>query len=236
MMLCNYLFQNVRAPSVVKVLVIGFCRLILDGHQIAETVMIKLLIMNFDPNTDPEIQAILRLFFGQLNRRQMQTCLQKALLPTISTALENPADILLDKLVQHVIASTKPVPGKPHVNIHNDLAITFLTTMNERWENRTILQLLAKHLRLLDVSGEPQLGSKITAAANELLMKPIDAKTKALVLQFMGKPAPATPRKNRRGKTAAVEERRSAEGSMATAEATVSRCDQADSAMEVDPE
>lgn len=189
MYLFGHLLETVTEVSIIKALIIGFCRIVLSGHYTSEDLVSKLLLRYFNPATDTEINQILGIFFEALINRRRQECLQKALMHTLFLILDAPNDTPLQEIkpetiLKFVINSTMPAYCASGVNLHNEIAASFLKVMCEHATNKELLKSLSKELLTLQIGSDPKLRNELKVAAEPLLEKALDSKIEASIKQF----------------------------------------------------
>lgn len=186
----NHILESTMDAKISKVLMTGYCRIILHGHYKSRDIISKFLLSYFNPATEPEINQLLGVFFKNLIQKKRQECLQEALIPTLITLLDAPYDsplqeIKMDVIVQYVIESTRPIYCSTGLNLHNQLAIMFFQLMTENLENKNVLQIFSKELLVLEVSDDPTLKTDLKACVDKLLENPnLDPKTIKNVVTF----------------------------------------------------
>lgn len=169
----------------------GFCRLILGGHYESNELISKIILKFFTPTTCTEINQVLSVFFETLIQRGKQACLEKALLPTVSTILDAPhesplREIKADSVVKFVINSTMPCPQTAHTNIHNAIARSFLKYMHEHVSNKELLRILSKELQTLEIGANAQIRDELKELSATLLAESInDAKIEEYIKKFV---------------------------------------------------
>lgn len=189
MYLFGHFLDTCSELSIIKELVKGFCRLVLTGHYEKEDLVSKLMLKFFNPATDAEINQILAIFFETLIKRKRQECLAKALMKTLNTILEAPNDSPLhevkpESVIKFVISSTLPMYCSAGLNIHNDIALQFLSVMNDNPDNKDLLKLLSKELLTLEVSDDHLLRTDLENASDNLLDRTLDGKTEEYIQTF----------------------------------------------------
>lgn len=190
MYLFGHFLDTCSDTSIVKALITGFCRLVLGGHYESSELVSKLMLKFFNPATDPEINQILGIFFETLIKRRRQECLAKALLPTLTTIVEAPNDSPLQEIkpetvIKFVINSTIPSYCSPGLNIHNDIAMSFLNVMNDNNNtNKDLLKILSKELLTLEISDDQTLRNDLQQCSDDLLERTIDGKTETYIKSF----------------------------------------------------
>lgn len=189
MYLFGHFLDTCQDTAIIRALTLGFCRLVLGGHSTNDLIS-KLLIKFFNPATDPEVNQVLGVFFEALVKRRQQECLAKALLPTLNIILEAPNDSPLRELrpetvIRFVVRSTIPAYCSPGLNIHNDIALSFLSVMNDSASNQGLLKLLSKELLTLEMSDDTSLRADLQRVSDNLLDQSIvDQKTKSYIKSF----------------------------------------------------
>lgn len=188
MYLFGHFLDTLNEVSIIKALIVGFCRLVVGGHYTSEDLVSKLMLKFFNPATDPEINQILGIFFETLTKRRRQECLQKALIHTLFTILDAPNDSPLQDLkpetiIKFVINSTLPA-YTPGVNIHNEIATSFLQVMSEHASNKDLLKMLSKELLSLEISDDDEMRKDLREISETLLDRTIDGKTEAYIKSF----------------------------------------------------
>lgn len=187
--LFSHFMETCQEVSIMKALITGFCRLVLSGRVQKSEFIPKLMLRFFSPTTDPEINQILAIFFQALIKRQQHQCLATALLPTLFNILDAANDSPLlevkpEKIIKFVVNSTMPAYCSPGLNIHNEIAHTFLSVMNDNSGNKELLQLLSKELLTLQVSDDASLRGDLQSVSDDLLDRTIDAKTETNIQNF----------------------------------------------------
>lgn len=175
--------------SIIKALITGFCRLVLSGRFQTADLVSKLMLKFFSPATDPEINQTLGIFFQALIARKQQECMAKALLPTLYVFLDAPNDSPLrevkpESVIKFVVNATMPAYCSPGLNIHNDIALEFLSDMNDKSNNKELLKLLSKELLTLQVADDSSLRDDLQSISDNLLDRTIDAKTESYIKDF----------------------------------------------------
>lgn len=184
-----HFMETCDETSIMKALITGFCRLVLSGKFQTGDLVSKLMLKFFSPATDPEINQTLAIFFQALIKRQQQECLAKALLPTLFIILDAPNDSPLqevkpESVIKFVVNSTMPAYCSPGLNIHNDIALQFLSVMNDNSGNKDLLKLLSKELLTLQVSDDSSLRDDLQSVSDNLLDRTIDPKTETYIKDF----------------------------------------------------
>lgn len=189
--LFGHLFDTCQETTISMALTTGFCRLILGGHYETTELISKIILKFFNPTTCTEINQVLSVFFETLIQRGKQACLEKALLPTVSTILDAPhesplREIKADSVVKFVINSTLPCTQATAANIHNAIARSFLKHMHEHVSNKELLKVLAKELPTLDIDGNATVRDELKELAEILLAESInDAKIESYIKTFV---------------------------------------------------
>lgn len=179
MYLFAHLFDTCQEATISMALATGFCRLILGGHYETSELISKIILKFFNPTTCTEINQILSVFFETLIQRGKQSCLEKALLPTVFTILDAPhesplREIKAESVIKFVINSTMPSSHGSSTNIHNAIARSFLKNMHEHLSNKELLKALSKELQSLDIDPSPALKDELKELAESLLEKSIN--------------------------------------------------------------
>lgn len=191
MYLFGHLFDTCQEATINMALTTGFCRLILGGHYETSELISKIVLKFFNPTTCTEINQILSVFFETLIQRGKQACLEKALLPTVSTILDAPHESALreikpDSVVKFVINSTMPCPMTSGTNIHNTIARSFLKHMHEHISNKELLKILSKELQTLEIDPNPSVREELKELAESLLAESInDSKIEGYIKTFI---------------------------------------------------
>lgn len=172
--LFEHLLNTCEEISIVKAIVIGFCRLVLSGRLRTNDLVSKLLLTLFSPTCDPEMSQILAIFFQALIKRKQHKCLVTALLPTLYTIWNAPSgtplrEVKSEEIIKFVVNSTVPVDHNTAFNIHNVIALLFLSAMNDNSSNKDLLKLLSKELLTLHVSTDTSLRSEYQSKTQSLL-------------------------------------------------------------------
>lgn len=189
--LFGHLFDTCQETTISMALTTGFCRLILGGHYETTELISKIILKFFNPTTCTEINQILSVFFETLIQRGKQACLEKALLPTVSTILDAPhesplREIKADSVVKFVINSTVPCAQTANTNIHNSIARSFLKHMHEHVSNKELLKVLSKDLTTLDIDANATVRDELKELAEILLDESInDAKIEGYIKTFV---------------------------------------------------
>lgn len=189
MYLFGHLFDTCQEVTISMALTTGFCRLILSGHYETSELIAKIILKFFNPTTCTEINQILSVFFETLIQRGKQACLERALLPTVSTILDAPhesplREIKPDSVVKFVVNSTMPCPATSGSNIHNSIARSFLKHMHEHISNKELLKVLSKELQTLEV--DPVCRDELKELAESLLAESInDSKIEGYIKTFI---------------------------------------------------
>lgn len=189
--LFGHLFDTCQETTISMALTTGFCRLILGGHYETTELISKIILKFFNPITCTEINQILSVFFETLIQRGKQACLEKALLPTVSTILDAPhesplREIKPDSVVKFVINSTMPCSHTSSSNIHNAIARSFLKHMHEHISNKELLKVLSKELQTLDIDANPVVRDELKDLAESLLAESInDSKIEGYIKTFI---------------------------------------------------
>lgn len=184
-----HFMDTCEETSIMKALITGFCRLVLSGRFQTGDLVSKLMVKFFSPATDPEINQTLAIFFQALIKLQQQECMAKALLPTLFIILDAPNDSPLqevkpESIIKFVVNSTMPAYCSPGLNIHNDIALQFLSVMNDNTSNKDLLKLLSKELLTLQVSDDSSLRDDLQSVSDDLLNRTIDPKTETYIKDF----------------------------------------------------
>lgn len=187
--LFTHFMETCEETSIMKALITGFCRLVLSGRFQTGDLVTKLMVKFFNPATDPEINQTLAIFFQALIKLQQQECMAKALLSTLFIVLEAPNDSPLkevkpESIIKFVVNSTMPAYCSPGLNIHNDIALQFLSVMNDNTSNKDLLKLLSKELLTLQVSDDSSLRDDLQTVSDDLLNCTIDPKTEMYIKDF----------------------------------------------------
>jgi condensin complex subunit 3 len=167
--------------------------LILHGHHCTRELISKLLLAFFNPATDPEINQILGIFFESIIRMKKQESLQDALIPTLVTLFEAPADSPLrevkqETVLKYIIGATRPVFCRNGLNLHNTLGLKLLELMSKNLESKEIHKVFAKELLLLEIGDDPLLKEDMIAKIDALLEGiSVDLRTKRLITDFRDK-------------------------------------------------
>lgn len=189
--LFGHLFDTCQETTISMALTTGFCRLILGGHYETTELISKIILKFFNPTTCTEINQILSVFFETLIQRGKQACLEKALLPTVSTILDAPhesplREIKADSVVKFVVNSTVPCSQTASTNIHNTIARSFLKHMHEHVSNKELLKVLSKELPTLDIEANATVRDELKELAEILLDESInDAKIEGYIKSFV---------------------------------------------------
>lgn len=189
--LFTHLFDNCQEATISMALATGFCRLILGGHYETSELISKIILKFFNPSTCTEINQILSVFFETLIQRGKQSCLERALLPTVFTILDAPHDSTLreikpDAVIKFVINSTVPSALCSGTNIHNTIARSFLKNMDENLSNKELLKILSKELQLVEIDPNQTLRDELKEMAKSLLEKSInDSKIEGYIKNFI---------------------------------------------------
>lgn len=189
--LFGHLFDTCQEVTISMALTTGFCRLILGGHYETTELISKIILKFFNPTTCTEINQILSVFFETLIQRGKQACLEKALLPTVSTILDAPhesplREIKADSVVKFVINSTMPCAQTANPNIHNTIARSFLKHMHDHVSNKELLKVLSKELQTLDIDANGTVRDELKELAETLLAESInDAKIEGYIKVFL---------------------------------------------------
>lgn len=190
MYLFAHLFDTCQEATISMALATGFCRLILGGHYETNELISKIILKFFNPSTCTEINQILSVFFETLIQRGKQSCLERALLPTIFTILDAPhesplREIKAESVIKFVINSTMPSHSSSS-NIHNTLARSFLKHMHEHLTNKELLKILSKELQSLDIDPNPTLKDELKELAEGLLKNSLnDSKIEGYIKIFI---------------------------------------------------
>lgn len=190
--LFGHLFDTCTETTISMALTRGFCRLILGGHYETTEIISKIILKFFNPQTCTEINQILSVFFETLIQRGKQACLEKALLPTVTTILDAPhesalREIKADSVVKFVINSTMPCAESADANIHNAIARSFLKHMHEHVSNKELLKILSKELSTLEIAANASVRDELKELAETLLNETInDAKIESYINIFKG--------------------------------------------------
>lgn len=201
--LFGHLFDTCQETTISMALTTGFCRLILGGHYETTELISKIILKFFNPTTCTEINQILSVFFETLIQRGKQACLEKALLPTVSTILDAPhesplREIKADSVVKFVINSTMPCAQATAANIHNAIARSFLKHMHEHVSNKELLKVLAKELPALDIDANATVREELKELAEILLDESInDAKIESYIKTFIDMMSGAVTKRSR---------------------------------------
>lgn len=191
MYLFAHLFDTCQEATISMALATGFCRLILGGHYETSELISKIILKFFNPTTCTEINQILSVFFETLIQRGKQSCLERALLPTVFTILDAPhesplREIKAESVNKFVINSTMPSSHTSSTNIHNTIARSFLKNMDEHFSNKELLKVLSKELQTLDIDPSPALKDELKELAESLLSKSInDSKVESYIKVFI---------------------------------------------------
>lgn len=201
--LFGHLFDTCQETTISMALTTGFCRLILGGHYEPTELISKIILKFFNPQTCTEINQILSVFFETLIQRGKQACLEKALLPTVTTILDAPhesplREIKADSVVKFVINSTLPCAQTADTNIHNAIARSFLKHMHEHVTNKELLKILSKELPTLDIDANAGVRDALKELAETLLTETInDAKIEAYIKMFVDMMSGALTKRSR---------------------------------------
>lgn len=184
-----HFMDTCEETSIMKALITGFCRLVLSGRFQTGDLVSKLMLKFFSPATDPEINQTLAIFFPALIKRRQQECMANALLPTLFIILDAPNESPLqevkpERIIKFVVNSTMPAYCSPGLNIHNDIALKFLSIMNDNSGNKDLLKLLSKELLTLQVSDDSSLRDDLQTVSDNLLDRTIDPKTETYIKDF----------------------------------------------------
>lgn len=185
---CHFL-DTCEEASIIRALITGFCRLALMGHFISNELISKLIIKYFCPATDHEVNQVLGIFFETLVKRRQQECLAKALLLSVNVILDAPNDSPLQEIkpetvIKFVINATLPQYCAPGLNIHNDIAVSFLSVMKDSLTNKELLKLLSKEMLGLVLTADPSLRSDLEQITENILNNSIDPKTEGYIKSF----------------------------------------------------
>jgi Nuclear condensing complex subunits, C-term domain len=119
-----------------------------------------------------------------------QESLHDALIPTLVTLFEAPADSPLrevkqETVLKYVIGATRPVFCSNGLNLHNTLGLKLLELMNENLESKEIHKVFAKELLLLEIGDDPLLKKDMVAKVDALLGGiTVDLRTKKNITDF----------------------------------------------------
>lgn len=186
MNLLNDLFDNSQESTINMAITTGFCRLILSGQIETNEMIAKITLKYFNPDTSPEIERILSVFFETLIWHGKQVCLAEALLPTISMIFDAPfGNINPNLVVKFVIKSTKPCQSISGKNVHNSIARSFLKHMHEHISNKKLVEVLSKQLRSLEVDLKPAITEELKKLAESLLAKSISKTIERQIKTFI---------------------------------------------------
>ena len=196
------MFDTCQETSICIALTTGFCRLILSGHYESTELISKIILKFFNPSTCTEINQILSVFFETLIQRGKQACLEKALLPTVTTILDAPHDSPLrekvDSVIKFVINSTMPCAQTNNTNLHNTIARSFLKHMHEHVSNKELLKVLSKELQTLDIDVSEAERVELKELAENLLAESInDAKIEGYIKKFVDMMSVAVTKRSR---------------------------------------
>lgn len=189
MYLFSHFLDTCEEASIIRALITGFCRLVLSDHFTSKELVSKLLVKFFSPATEHEVNQVLGIFFETLIKRRKQECLAEALLLAVNVILDAPNDSPLqeikpDSVIKFVVNSTQPIYCAPGLNIHNDIAVSFFSLMNDNPSNKELLKLLSKEILTLEVSADPSLRSNLENVSDNLLNRSIDSKTESYIRSF----------------------------------------------------
>lgn len=191
MYLFAHLFDTCQEATISMALATGFCRLILGGHYETTELISKIILKFFNPTTCTEINQILSVFFETLIQRGKQSCLERALLPTVFTILDAPhesplREIKADSVVKFVINSTAMPTSHLNGNIHNTIARSFLKHMQEHVSNKELLKILSKELQTLDIDPSAVAKDELKLLTENLLKESInDSKVEGYIKMFI---------------------------------------------------
>ncbi len=98
-------------------LIDGFGLLILHGLYVDEKLVSRLILLYFNPSTEPEVNQILSIFFETLIHQKKQECLEAALIQTlikITEASNESAlhEVKIETVLRFIISSTVPMSCK----------------------------------------------------------------------------------------------------------------------------
>lgn len=98
-------------------LIDGFGLLILHGLYVDEKLVSRLILLYFNPSTEPEVNQILSIFFETLLKQKKQECLEAALIQTLTQIVEAPNEsplheIKIETVLKFITTSTIPVSCK----------------------------------------------------------------------------------------------------------------------------
>lgn len=182
--------DNNADQQVYKASLVGLSKLILHGQYCTRELMSKFLLSYFNPATDPEINQILGIFFESIIRMKKQESLHDALIPTLVTLFEAPADsplreVKTETVLKYVIGATRPVFCSNGLNLHNTLGLKLLEFMSDNLENREIHRVFAKELLLLEIGDDPLLKKDMVVKIEALLAGiSVDLRTKKKISDF----------------------------------------------------
>lgn len=189
MYLFSHFLDTCEEASIIRALITGFCRLVLSAHFTSKELVSKLLVKFFSPATEHEVNQVLGIFFETLIKRRQQECLAEALLLAVNVILDAPNDSPLqeikpDSVIKFVVNSTQPIYCAPGLNIHNDIAMSFFSLMNDNPSNKELLKLLSKEILTLEVTADSSLRSDLEKVSDNLLNRSIDGKTESYIRSF----------------------------------------------------
>lgn len=183
--------DKINEPPIIAVIITGLCRLMIHKHISSADIIAKFLLRYFNPATNDEILQILGIFFKNLIERQMQELLQQALFPTLIAIIDAPSesplqDVDSGKLIRFVINSTKPEFCQIGLNIHNTIAMSFFSTIQdpEFESSKEVVKLFAGELHSLEISDDATLRTDLNKCVDDLVKANTDSKIVKQLIQF----------------------------------------------------
>lgn len=173
-------------------LIDGFGLLILHGLYVDEKLVSRLIMLYFNPSTEPEVNQILSIFFETLIHQKKQECLEAALIQTLTKIIEAPNEsslheIKIETVLRFIISSTIPVYCKAGTKIHDNIAVSLLKWMKTNSMNREVLKVTSKEILSLEVSDDTDIRQTCQEHAKEILEMPMDLKTEKNLKLFVEK-------------------------------------------------
>ncbi|KAG5679101.1 hypothetical protein PVAND_008694 [Polypedilum vanderplanki] len=190
MQMLQHLLDQSDDLRITKVLICGFCKMILHGVYYTRELMSKFLLMYFNPAMPAEINQLLGVFLENIFKRKKQEYLHDALTPTIFTLVGAPydsplLDVKLEIVLKYIVNATRPIYCSNGLNLHNTLGMEFLNVMKENPDNREILKTFAKELSELELSEDPILKRDMTKQVETILRESsADFRTRKYLTDF----------------------------------------------------
>lgn len=193
LLLFNRYLDSSQDIDITCELVDGFCMLIVHGRFFEKDIMAKLMLMFFNADIEPIIVQILSVFFETLIQHKKQKYFQLAVRETLTAIAvdksfnENSLRSVLKFLTQAMMnESTEPSSNTAlRSRLHNDLAVTLLTWMDDQPPDSKSLNVISKEiLALRPLFTDEESKWKLIELVDSLLHQKIPKESKKNLKSF----------------------------------------------------